>query len=76
MAAHPDDFANGRFMRKQPSLDHFPNHQDAAGEFNVLVVQVASITKRVSIGREKTSIRADDGETWCRLHPIVNGLGF
>ena len=76
MSAHPDDFANGRLVRKQPFLDHFPNHQYAPGELNVLVVQVAPITKCVSVGGEKASIGADDGKTWRCLDPIVNGLAF
>src|SRR5439155_4028564 len=76
VAAYSDDFADRRFVREQPFLNHFTDDDYPARKLDVFVVQVATVAKGVSVGRQKTSVRPDDEKTRRRFNPVVNGLCF
>src|SRR5437764_15268487 len=63
-------------MRKQTLFDCFPNDNDASCQRYILIIDVASISERVGIGREKTAVRAGDGETRRGLESVINRLAF
>src|SRR5947199_10630749 len=46
------------------------------GKIDIFVVQIAAITERVSIRREKAAVRPDDKETRRCLHAIIDCLTF
>src|SRR5881275_2793824 len=46
------------------------------GKIDIFVVQIAAITERVGIRREKAAVRPDDEETRRRPHAIINCLTF
>src|SRR5213596_227959 len=46
------------------------------GKIDIFLVQIAAITERISIRREKAAVRADDEETRRCLHAIINCLTF
>src|SRR5437588_11847143 len=61
-------------MRKQTLLDSFPNDNRASCQRCSLIIDVASISERVGIGREKTAIRAGDSESRRGLESVINRL--
>src|SRR5437016_12845768 len=63
-------------MRKQTLLDRFPNDNHASCQRYILIIDVASISERVGVGREKTAIRAGDRENRCGLESVINRLPF
>src|SRR5438270_11228957 len=63
-------------MWKQTLLDRFPNDNHASCQRYILIIDVASISERVGIGREKTAVRAGDGETRRGLESVINRLPF
>ena len=63
-------------MRKQPFFDHLSDDNHVAGKVDIFVVQIAAITERVSIRREKAPICPDDGEARRRLDAVVDRLPF
>src|SRR5437870_7649971 len=46
------------------------------GKIDIFLVQIAAITERISIRREKAAVRPDDEEARRRPHAIINCLTF
>src|SRR5438094_4192507 len=46
------------------------------GKLDIFLVQIAAITERISIRREKAAVRPDDEEARRRSHAIINCLTF
>src|SRR6266498_1474992 len=76
VAADTNDFADRRFVRKQPLLDHFSNNDHAPRKIDVFIIQIAAVTERGSVRGKKTPIGSDNEQARSGLDAIVDGLAF
>src|SRR6266849_780396 len=52
------------------------NDEDVDLARNVIVVYISSVTERISVGRQETSVCADNEEIRRRLYSVINRLAF
>ena len=76
VSAHANDFADRRFVWKQPFLYDLSHNDDAPRKLDIFIIQIAAVTERVRVGSKKTSIRPNDEKARRRLNPVVNRLAF
>ena len=63
-------------MRKRSFFDRLSDDDNVARKIDIFFVQVAAIAERESVGNEKASIGADNGEARCCLYAVVNRLSL
>ncbi len=76
VSTHANDFADRRFVREQSFLDDLSNDNHAPRKLDVFIIQIAAITKRVSIRGEKTFIGSHNKKIRRCLYAVINRLTF
>src|SRR5262249_16006123 len=76
MPGDANDYTNRRLMREQSFLDCLADHDDAAREIDIFLVEVTAVSEGKCISGKKTAIGSNHRQTWSSLDAIVNRLSL
>src|SRR5262249_13189779 len=76
VAADPYDFADRRLVWEQSFLHHLADDNYPARKLHVFVIQVSTVTERVSVRGQKAAVCPNDEKARRGLHAVVNSLSL